>query len=188
MDGPLTTEARTRVHRSLAAVADPLGRQPYTPARCLTTRRVARPGDARPSESCAPRGSRVAAGARGDAAQPARHAGARRARCCRASSASTRPVIPEIENAHARRPPHGLPRRARPGEVAHHPRPHRAARSDAIPAIAGCAINDDPLRADLQGVPRARRGGGRRAARSPGSAATRATARSWRRRTSRSPT
>ena len=58
---------------------------------------------------------------------------------------------------------------------------------EEMPAISGCEINDNPLEPDLQGLPDAHRGRGRRARRSTGSRATGATARSWRRRTSPSP-
>ena len=51
-----------------------------------------------------------------------------------------------------RRAPHGLPRRARPGEVAHHPRPARRCSTRRVPAVARLRDQRRSVRADLQGA------------------------------------
>ena len=80
----------------------------------------------------------------------------------------------------AGRPSHGLPRRARPGEIAHHPRPaRRCSTTRSRPcAAARCTttrFGRSARRAASAPPPMATRW------RSSGSAAPRATARSWRR-------
>ena len=61
----------------------------------------------------------------------------------------------------ARRSRHHLPRRARPGEDAHHPLAHRLL-DEWMPIIAGSEINDDPYAPGLALRPRPRRRARRR--------------------------